>query len=46
MTAQVGETLWTEGKSYQMFSEPLRVWFTLSGSPSPFLASSTDCWRG
>ena len=46
MTAQVGEILLIDGEQHEMFNEPLRFWFALSGVPSPFLGNSSACWRG
>ena len=46
MTAQVGETLLIDGEKHEMFNEPLRFWFALSGVPSPFFGVSSGCWRG
>jgi hypothetical protein len=46
MTAQVGEILLIDGDQHEMFNEPLRFWFALSGVPSPFEGISSACWRG
>ena len=46
MTEQVGENLLIDGEQHEMFNEPLRFWFALSGVPSPFLGNSSACWRG
>jgi hypothetical protein len=46
MTAQVSETLWYEGKEHGMCSEPLNVYFDLTGERPKFAEMDTSCWRG
>jgi len=46
MTAQFGEKLIIDGESNSMMTQPLAVYFELSGVQPEFEVSSTALWRG
>lgn len=46
MTAQIGETLFYEGRKHTMCSEPLNDFFALGGEKPAFSANCTALWRG
>lgn len=46
MTAQVPEALLFKGERLELCSEPLAQFFSQSGNESPFMGTSTACWRG
>lgn len=46
MTAQIAESLFYEGETVSMCTEPLGDYFLLSGSYPSFAANCTALWRG
>ena len=46
MTAQIGETLYYDGRERTMCSEPLGGYFALGGERPPFACNCTALWRG
>ena len=46
MTAQFGEKLIIDGESHTMMTQPLAVYFELSGVKPEFEVSNTALWRG